>query len=109
MLKRLARGVEFTDDTLALGLIEDIGPGGSFMDSDHTLQYMKKTALFPKIATRDMRDTWIAAGKKDAASRALEIAQSILGRENPAVFPEELDQKIRSRFKGLVAGDAGWK
>ncbi len=109
MLKRLARGVEFTDDTLALGLIEDIGPGGSFMDSDHTLQYMKKTALFPKIATRDMRETWISSGRKDAAARALELAESILSKDNPAVFSEELDRKIRARFKGLVAGDAGWK
>jgi len=109
MLKRLARGIEFTDDTLALSLIKEIGPGGSFMDSDHTLQYMKKTALFPKIATREMRDTWIATGGKDAASRALDIARSILGKDNPAAFSNELDQKIRARFEGLVCGNAGWK
>jgi len=109
MLKRLARGIELTDDTLALDLIKKIGPGGSYMDSDHTLQYMKKTALFPKIATREMRDTWIASGRKDTASRSLELAVSILKKENPAVFSEELDRKIRARFEGLVAGDAGWK
>jgi len=109
MLKRLARGIELTDDTLAFDLIKKIGPGGSYMDSDHTLQYMKKTALFPKIATREMRDTWIASGRKDTASRSLELAVSILKKENPAVFSEELDRKIRARFEGLVAGDAGWK
>ncbi len=109
MLKRLARGVELGAETLALDLIREIGPGGSFMDSDHTLQYMRKTALFPKIATREMRDTWIASGKKDAAARALELAQNILSMENPAIFSEALERKIRTRFKGLVAGDAGWK
>ncbi len=109
MLKRVARGFEFTDDTLALDLIEEIGPGGSFMDSDHTLQYMKKTALFPKIATRDMRETWISSGRKDSAARALELAGSILKKDNPAVFSDELDRKIHARFAGLVAGDAGWK
>jgi trimethylamine--corrinoid protein Co-methyltransferase len=109
MLKRISRRIEFNDDTIALKLIEEIGPGGSYMDSDHTLQYMKKTAFFPKIATREMRDTWIASGKKDAASRALDIAHSILGRDNPAAFSNELDRKIRERFKDLVVGDAGWK
>jgi trimethylamine--corrinoid protein Co-methyltransferase len=36
-------------------------------------------------------------------------ARKILTRDNPAVFSAEVDAKIRARFKGLVAGNAGWE
>ena len=36
-------------------------------------------------------------------------ARKILTRDNPAVFSAEVDTKIHARFKGLVAGNAGWK
>jgi hypothetical protein len=38
----------------------------------------------------------------------MDQAREILTRDNPAVFSAEVDAKIRSRFEGLVSGDAGW-
>jgi trimethylamine--corrinoid protein Co-methyltransferase len=105
MLKRMGRGIEFSEDTLALDLIKEKGPGSSYMDSDHTLEHMRSTPFFPDIATRRMREMWTTQGKVDTASRALEKARSILLRNNPPVFSEETETKIRNRFRGLVAGD----
>ena len=48
-----------------------------------------------------------AARIHEASEELLEAAR-ILNRDNPAVFSEEVDQKIRERFKDLVAGDAKW-
>jgi len=105
MLKRLQRGIEFSGENLSLDLIGKIGPGGTYMDSMHTLEHMRSTAFFPDIATRQMRELWIEGGKRDAASRALEKARTILIQDNPAIFSAEMDKKIRKRFQGLVAGD----
>jgi len=109
MLKRIRQGVEYSKEGLALDLIAEIGPGGNYMDSEHTIKHMRNTALFPNVATRDMRESWIAAGRQDAGTRAMNEAKKILFRDNPAVFSDDIDKKIRARFEGLVAGNAGWK
>ena len=108
MLKRLNRGIEVSDDDIALDLIKEVGPGGSFMDSMHTLEHMKDQVLFTQIAERDMFQIWEKKGRPDAEAKALELAKKILSKDNPAVISEEIDARIRDRFKGLVRGDAGW-
>ncbi len=108
MLKRLKRGVKFNEDALALNLIGEIGPGGNYMDSAHTIEHMRSAAFFPDIANRQMREMWIEGGEKDTAFRALQKARQILTGENEAVFSKETDEMIRQRFQGMVKGDAGW-
>jgi len=109
MLKRVMQGLEFSEENLALDLIAEIGPGGNYMDSMHTVKHMRTTAVLPKVATREMRESWRKAGSKDAGFRAMNEAMKILSRENPAVFSADVDEKIRTRFKGLVAGNVSWK
>ena len=109
MLKRIRQGLEFSPKNLALDVIAETGPGGNYMDKMHTFEHMRTTGLLPDIAARDMRDTWEAKGRLDCHARAMELSRKILTRDNPAVFADALDSKIRARFSGLVAGDAGWK
>lgn len=109
MLKRIQRGIEFCKENLSLDLIAETGPGGSYMESAHTIKHMRSTALFPDVATREMRDLWEEKGRHDAEARALNRARNILIKDNPAVFSEDVDAKIHARFKGLVKGNAVWK
>ncbi|MBW2592852.1 MAG: trimethylamine methyltransferase family protein, partial [Deltaproteobacteria bacterium] len=83
-----------------------IGPGGSFLAEMHTMQHMRDTAVLPKVASRSMRSKWESRGRLTAQDYAMAEARKILSKPNPVVFDKELDAKIRSRFKGLVAGDA---
>ncbi len=112
MLKRLVRGFE-SEDEMALDLIEEIGPGGMFAATDHTLARMKSTAYLPDIADRDMRQMWQENGALDSHTRAVRKVRDILTRDNPAVFSPDVDAQIRAEFEGLVAGDsqppAEWK
>ena len=107
MLKRIMRGLEFSGKNFALDLIAEIGPGGYYMDSMHTIEHMREAALLPAVATRETREAWENAGRADAGTLAMKEARKILRRENPAVFSKDADEKIRLRFKGLVAGNAG--
>jgi trimethylamine--corrinoid protein Co-methyltransferase len=112
MLKRIKRGFEFNEENLALDVIREIGPGGTFMTHDHTVQWMRSAALFPHIAERDSRASWEQAGSLDAQGRAMQRAREILGLENMAGFPPEIDARIHAEFGGLVSGDLklpdGW-
>jgi len=109
MLKQLKRGIEFSEENMCLDLIAEVGPGGTYMALDHTMDNMRTTAVLPKVAYRANRGNWVAEGKPDAQARAMKEARRILAKENPARFPAELDAKIRAHFPGLVAGDARWE
>lgn len=109
MLKRINRGMEFNEANFALGVIAEIGPGGTYIDNPHTLKHMRTTAVLPKVATREIRTTWEDKGRPDVNILAMNEARKILTGDNPAVFSEDVDRKIRARFEGLVAGNAGWK
>jgi trimethylamine--corrinoid protein Co-methyltransferase len=113
MLKKVYRGLEFSEENMALDLIAAVGPGGMFMDQAHTLERMKITALLPDIADREARQQWIERGALDSQAHAMLKVREILCRDNPAVFSAEVDARVRAAFKGLVAGDsrppAGWK
>jgi trimethylamine--corrinoid protein Co-methyltransferase len=109
MLKQINRGPEFNKANLALEVIAETGPGGSYMDKMHTMEHMRTTGLMSNIATREMRGPWEEAGRPDSQKRALNAAREILSKDNPAVFSEDVDSKIRSRFEGLVDGNARWQ
>lgn len=108
MLKRLKRGLNFSEENLALDVIAEAGHGGSYLELDHTFDNMRDTAVIPRVATREMRGKWEETGRPDASTNALKEASRILARDNPAVFSSEADQKIRERFTGLIPGDAQW-
>jgi len=105
MLKRVARGMEFSEANLALDQIKAVGPAGMFMDTEFTLERMKTTALLPDIADRETRVTWSKKGSLDAAEKALLKAKKILESDCPSLFSPEVETRIRQRFQGLVAGE----
>jgi trimethylamine--corrinoid protein Co-methyltransferase len=102
MLKRLKRGFVVNDDELALQVIAQTKPGGSFMMNPHTAKRMRSEALLPKLADREARETWEKKGSLDTNSRALQRANEILNHAGVDLIPTEVDNRIRSRFKGLV-------
>jgi len=106
MLKQLNRYPAVNSDRLQLDLIRSVGPGGSYLETTHTLAHMKDTALLTRVAEREMRATWESMGGSDTQVRALSRAAAILKNDNPAVFSKETDRRIRERFAGLVKGDA---
>lgn len=108
MLKQIKRGLEFSEENLSLGLIAEIGPGGSYSDLTHTIDHMRTTAILPEVADREIRNLWEESGRPDSQVRALNKAKKILTQDNPSVFSREVDDRIHERFKGLVSGNAGF-
>jgi len=112
MLKRIQRGLEFSEENLSLDVIAEIGPGGTFMTHKQTRKLMKTVGLLPKIADRDPREVWVKKGRPDSHAHAMQRVREILTRDNPAVFSPDVDARIRARFEGLVMGDSvppeGW-
>ena len=105
MLKRLTRGINFSEQELALDVIAQVKPGGSFMMNPHTLKRMKTEALLPRLADRDSREAWEKKGAQDTQARAMQRVREILAHETAALFPAEAERRIRTRFNDLIPGE----
>ncbi len=104
MLKRLKRGLTFNEEELALEVVAQVKPGGSFMMSPHTAKRMKSEALLTRLADREAREVWEKKGSMDAQARAMARVREILKRESVALFPAEVEARVRAQFKDLVPG-----
>ncbi len=105
MMKRVKRGISFSDDDLGLDLIKEIGPGGSFITVKHTISRMKTEAVMTKMADRDARTIWEKKGATDIHAKAMKRAKEIMANNTEPLISPELDEKIRATFPGLVAGE----
>ena len=104
MLKRLKRGLNFSEEELALELIAQVKPGGSFMMSPHTARRMKSEALLPRLADRETREAWEKKGSLDTQARAMLRVNEILAHISEDLIPAEIDARLHAQFKNLVSG-----
>jgi trimethylamine---corrinoid protein Co-methyltransferase len=105
MLKRVKRGISFSEDDLAVNLINEIGPGGSFIKPKHTSARMKTEIVLTKIADRDARSIWEKKGALDTQAHAMNKVRDIMANNTAALISPEVDEKLRAAFPGLVAGE----
>ncbi|UCD30189.1 MAG: trimethylamine methyltransferase family protein [Planctomycetota bacterium] len=85
----MARGMEVNDETLAVDVLKDVGPGGNFLSHEHTVKHFRNLCWFPKITVRDKYQTWQATGAKDMRQRANEMARKILAEHHPTYIDEK--------------------
>jgi trimethylamine--corrinoid protein Co-methyltransferase len=105
MMKRMKHGISFNDEDLALDLIKQIGPGGSFITAKHTISRMKTEAVMTKIADRDARTIWVKKGATDTQTKAMKKAKDIMMINPTPLISPEVDSAIREAFPGLIAGE----
>lgn len=100
MTKRFVRGIAINQATLALEVIERVGPGGHFLQEPHTLEHFKEELWVPELMTREPREIWQQTGSKDLATVIQEKLQAILETHAvPTLADNTLSaiQKIREK------------
>lgn len=85
-IKKIIGGVEMNDETLALDVIDQVGPGGEYLTHAHTFYHMREQSQ-PKLFDRKTREAWQKNGSKDAAERAYEEAASIIRHHQAKPLP----------------------
>ncbi len=99
MVKRILRGVRVEEETLALDVIANVGPGGHFVGEEHTRRHLRGEHWLPKLMDRTNRETWERDGAKTMSRRVREKVIDILeGYE-----PDPLDEKLLGELKTIVA------
>lgn len=98
MLKRMLRGIEVTEDTMAVDTICSVGPDGNYVSESHTVAHMRKEFYYPTLSNRQYYEDWLVGGKEDARARANKIAKDILTTYESPPLPAKAVQKIESQF-----------
>lgn len=80
--RRFMKAAEVNDETLALDVIDEVGPDGNFMATKHTHKHFRED-WYPKLFERRNYDTWEKAGAKTMRQRAKEKALDILENHKP--------------------------
>jgi len=88
-------------ESLALETIREVGPGGHFFGTPHTMERYQSAFYAPLLSNWDNYPNWIERGKIDAKSRAHGVWKQLLrDYEQPPLDPgvlEEIDRYIAKR------------
>ena len=84
LLKRFARGIEVSEDHLAVEVINRIGTWGSFLEEEHTLRHFRNENWYPELSCRKLFETWESGGSSDALAAAHERVLELSSRRRPS-------------------------
>ena len=86
--RRLAEGVDLSENGQAMDAIRQVGPGSHYLGCDHTQANFQTAFYRSSIADNNSYEQWLAEGEKTAAQRANELARRWLeSYEAPALDP----------------------
>jgi len=95
MVRRIMRGMEITDEALALDDIERVGPSGEFITSEHTYKNFKKETWFPTLMNRMRYSEWESmAGGKSMGDFIKEKTRRLLDQAETPALPEEVQKQM---------------
>lgn len=98
MALRLARGIEVSEETLALDVIRQVGFSGHYLNQPHTARYFRREHFVPRLMVREGYDTWEKEGRKTVLDRARGRMEEILAAHRP----RELDPAVERELEAYL-------
>jgi trimethylamine--corrinoid protein Co-methyltransferase len=93
-LKRMKQKFEINSETLAIDLIVDVGPGGQFLDKDHTYKHFKSEFYQPSLSDRDNYTNWFDKGSAQLTEKANARWKETLANFDPPDLSEGINKDL---------------
>ena len=88
MMHAFARGVDMSEEALAMDALAEVGPGGHFLGCGHTQANFQSAFYRSPVADNGSFEQWDSEGRKDAAQRASALwRRTLADYEAPAIDP----------------------
>ncbi len=104
-IRAATAGVKVNQQTLALDVVEELGPEGDYLSHDHTYRHFKD-AYYSKLADRQIYSSWEADGSMTMAERAAKKVDHILENHQPELLPvavhKALEEYIQSAKEKIL-------
>jgi len=106
MMCEVLEPLKFDDDSLALGAIEEVAPGGHFFGTAHTLARFDTAFYAPILSDWRNFEAWEEAGAKTGTQRANDVFKQLLAAyEAPTIADdrrEEIDAFVAHRKEEIA-------
>lgn len=96
MSRHISKGIEVNEETLAVDVIDRVGPGGNFLSDDHTMNHFREEHWQPRLMDRWNYETWATQGEETMADRIRERTREILATHKGPQVSDEVKEKIEA-------------
>ncbi len=101
---RFGQGIPVNDATMALDLIREVGLGGDYLSTEHTLRNHRKVLSRPRLAVRERRAGWEKKGSNSYEESAAERVRQILAADaEPCLDEAQSAELLRIERSALAA------
>jgi trimethylamine--corrinoid protein Co-methyltransferase len=112
MLHTWAKGLDLSDDSLALDAIAEVPPGGHHLGTEHTMRHFRTAFYRAELFDYNSAEKWQENGAEDAYVRAHKKTKAWLASYQPPpldpAIDESLQDYIAQRKKAIIGGtDSG--
>jgi trimethylamine--corrinoid protein Co-methyltransferase len=94
MVKHIVRGIKVDEESLALDVIHNVGPGGNFLAEEHTLKHFREEFWFPKLINRQNYEKWMENGSTSLADRVNKKVLNILQDYQPTPLADDVLEEL---------------
>ena len=102
-IRAMTRGVEVNQETLALDVIDQLGPTGNYLEHEHTIRHYREP-FYSKLADKSPFAVWQKKGSTAMEARAAKQVDAILAKHKPEPLPADVQEAIRA----IVAREQAW-
>jgi trimethylamine--corrinoid protein Co-methyltransferase len=90
----ISGGIDTSDKALAVGIIQEVGPGGNYLTYMSTFERFR-SIWTPTISDWESYEDWHRAGDEDVAQRANRKFKQILGEAPENLLDPCVDEQLR--------------
>ena len=91
MVNRFVKGIPVNDETLAVDLIDTVGPGGNFLDQEHTYEHFREV-WYSKLFDRSICARWLEQGGQRFEQRLREQTREVMAHRPPPLPDDVLTE-----------------
>ena len=102
-LRASTSGVVVNDETLALNVIEELGPTGAYLGHDHTVRHFKEP-FYSKLIDKNPYSVWQKRGSITMEARAAKMVDDILAKHKTEALSDDIQQAIHA----IVEREQAW-
>jgi trimethylamine---corrinoid protein Co-methyltransferase len=96
IIGRYIEGFEINSDTMAIDLIDEVGPSpGSYLGKKHTRENWKKEYYVPKVFDRLSYQDWERSGKASVIDKAKDRVNLILSEYEPKPLSDDEERQLK--------------
>jgi trimethylamine--corrinoid protein Co-methyltransferase len=93
-LRAATAGVTVNDETLALDVIEELGPTGDYLGHDHTMRHFREP-YYSKLADKGVYAQWMQKGGTTMEQRAAGAVDKLLAEHEPEPLPPDARRDVK--------------